>query len=61
MKKILLLVCCLSLSWNANALEVAGLKLTDSAQLNGVDLVLNRRGDAHQAVFQSICGGTLSG
>jgi len=52
MKKILLLICCLLLSWNANALEVAGLKLTDSAQLNGVDLVLNGAGTRTKLFFK---------
>jgi len=44
MKKILLLVCCLFLSWNASALEVAGVKLPDSLHLGNQDLVLNGAG-----------------
>jgi hypothetical protein len=44
MKKILLLICCVFLSWNANALEVAGVKLADSVHLGSRDLVLNGAG-----------------
>lgn len=44
MKKILLLVCCLVLSWNASALEVSGVKLPDSLHLGNHDLVLNGAG-----------------
>lgn len=43
-KKILLLICCLFLSWNASALEVAGVKLADSVHLGSGDLVLNGAG-----------------
>jgi len=44
MKKILLLICCLFLSWNANAMEVAGVKLPDGIHLGNHDLVLNGAG-----------------
>lgn len=44
MKKILLLIYCLFLSWNASALEVAGVKLADSVHLGSRDLVLNGAG-----------------
>ena len=44
MKKIVLLICCLFLSWNASALEVAGVKLADSIHLVNRDLVLNGAG-----------------
>jgi hypothetical protein len=44
MKKILLLVCGLLLSWNANALEVAGVKPADSVTLGNQVLVLNGAG-----------------
>ena len=44
MNKILLLICCLSLSLNASALEVAGVKIADSVHLGGRDLVLNGAG-----------------
>jgi len=42
--KILLLVCCLVLSWNASALEVSGVNLPDSLHLGNQDLVLNGAG-----------------
>jgi Chalcone isomerase-like len=44
MKKLLLLICCLFLSWNASALEVSGVKLADSIHLGSRDLVLNGAG-----------------
>lgn len=44
MKKILLLICCVFLSWNASALELAGVKLADSIHLGDHDLVLNGAG-----------------
>ncbi|MDD5057658.1 MAG: chalcone isomerase family protein [Sideroxydans sp.] len=44
MKKILLLVGGVLLSWNAFALEVAGVKLADTVQVNNVNLQLNGAG-----------------
>jgi hypothetical protein len=44
MKKLLLVFCCLFLSWNACALEVSGVKLADSIHLGSRDLVLNGAG-----------------
>lgn len=44
MKKIILTMCCLLLSWNASALEVAGVKLPDSVSLGNRDLMLNGAG-----------------
>ena len=44
MKKILLVFCCMFLSWNASALEVSGVKLADSIHLGSRDLVLNGAG-----------------
>lgn len=44
MKKISLLICCVLLSWNASALEVAGVKVADSIHLGSRDLVLNGAG-----------------
>lgn len=44
MKKLLLLICCLFLSWNAGAMEVSGVKLPDSIHLGNHDLVLNGAG-----------------
>jgi hypothetical protein len=44
MKRILLVVCCLLLSFNACALEVAGVKLPDSVSLGNQNLLLNGAG-----------------
>jgi hypothetical protein len=44
MKKILLIACCILLSWNAGAVEVAGVKLVDSVNVGNQDLVLNGAG-----------------
>lgn len=44
MKKILLLVCCLLLSWNARALEVSGVNVPDSITLGNQVLMLNGAG-----------------
>ena len=44
MKKILLVICCVFLSWNASALEVAGVKLEDNVHPGSRDLVLNGAG-----------------
>jgi Chalcone isomerase-like len=44
MNRILLVVCCLLLSWNANALEVAGVKLPDSVSLSNQNLLRNGAG-----------------
>lgn len=44
MKKILVLVCCLLLSWNARALEVAGVNVPDSITLGNQVLMLNGAG-----------------
>ena len=44
MKKILLLICCLLLSWSASALELDGVKLADSVHLGSRDLILNGAG-----------------
>ena len=44
MNKILLLVCGVLLSWHANALEVAGVKLADKTQVGNVGLQLNGAG-----------------
>lgn len=43
-KKILLVICCVFLSWNASALEVAGVKLEDNVHFGSRDLVLNGAG-----------------
>jgi hypothetical protein len=44
MKRILLITCCLLLSWNAGAMEVSGVQLPDSVHLGSHDLVLNGAG-----------------
>jgi hypothetical protein len=44
MKKILLLICCVLLSWNAGAMEVSGVRLADSIHVGSRDLVLNGAG-----------------
>jgi Chalcone isomerase-like len=44
MKKIILMMCCVLLSWNASALEVAGVKLPDSVNLGNQNLLLNGAG-----------------
>ena len=44
MKRIIFAICCLLLGWNANALEVAGVKLPDTAQVGAQELVLNGAG-----------------
>ena len=44
MIRMLLLMCSLLLSWNAGAVEVAGVKLADSVNVGSQDLVLNGAG-----------------
>jgi hypothetical protein len=44
LRKILLFICCVFLSWNASAMEVSGVKLADSIHLGSRDLVLNGAG-----------------
>jgi hypothetical protein len=44
MKKIVLMICSVLLSWNASALEVAGVKLPDSVSLGNQNLLLNGAG-----------------
>jgi len=44
MKKLMMLICCVLLSWNAGAMEVSGVKLADSIHLGSRDLVLNGAG-----------------
>lgn len=52
MKKILLVICCLFLSWNASALELAGVKLADSIHLGSRDLLLNGAGVRTRLFFK---------
>ena len=44
MKNIFLLVCGLLLSWNASALDLAGIHLVDKMQVGNVGLLLNGGG-----------------
>ncbi|MGA8865162.1 MAG: chalcone isomerase family protein [Gallionella sp.] len=44
MKRIILMLCCVLFSWNASALEVAGVKPADSVTLGDRVLVLNGAG-----------------
>jgi hypothetical protein len=56
MKKILLIVCSLLLSWNACALEVAGVKLADTVQVGNVNLQLNGAGIRTKLFFKVYVG-----
>src|ERR1039457_7580380 len=51
-KKIVLVICCLFLSWNASALEVAGVNLADSVHLGNRDLLLNGAGVRTKLFFK---------
>jgi hypothetical protein len=44
MKKIILLICCMLLSWNAGSVELAGVHVVDSVRLGNRELVLNGAG-----------------
>ena len=57
MKKILLVICCALLSWNASALEVAGVKLSDSVHVGSRDLVLNGAGLRTKLFFKVYVAG----
>lgn len=56
MKKITLMVWSLLLSWNVNALEVAGIKLADSAQVGTTNLQLNGAGLRTRLFFNIYVG-----
>ncbi|MBI4807983.1 MAG: chalcone isomerase family protein [Nitrosomonadales bacterium] len=56
MKKTILLVCGLLLSWNVNALEVAGVKLADTAQVGSTSLQLNGAGIRTKLFFKIYVG-----
>lgn len=56
MKNIILLVCGFLLSWNTYALEVAGVKLADSAQVGSQALVLNGAGIRTKLFFKIYVG-----
>ncbi len=44
MKRVLLLICCVMLGWNAGAVEVEGVKLPETLHVGERDLVLNGAG-----------------
>lgn len=52
MKKLVLLVCAALLSWNASALEVAGVQLADTVQLGAASLRLNGAGVRTKLIFK---------
>jgi flagellar motor switch/type III secretory pathway protein FliN len=52
MKKLLLVIYCILLSCNASALEVAGVKLPDSINMGGRNLVLNGAGVRSKLFFK---------
>jgi hypothetical protein len=52
MKKILLLICCVLLSWNASALDMVGVKLADSVYLGSHNLVLNGAGIRTKFIYK---------
>lgn len=56
MKKILLIIFGLLLSWNANALELAGVKLSDTAQVGNTSLQLNGAGIRTKLIFKVYVG-----
>lgn len=51
MKKILLMLCCVLLSWGAAAVEVKGVSLSDRLHVGKRDLVLNGAGVRSKFVF----------
>jgi hypothetical protein len=56
MKKISLVICGLLLSWSANALEVAGVKLADTVQVGSSNLQLNGAGIRTKLFFKVYVG-----
>ncbi|MBI5889078.1 MAG: chalcone isomerase family protein [Nitrosomonadales bacterium] len=56
MRKSLLVICALLLSWNTNALEVAGVKLPDTAQVGNASLQLNGAGIRTKLFFKIYVG-----
>lgn len=56
MKKILLTVCCLLLSWNASALDLAGIHLADRMQVGDTVLQLNGGGIRTKWFFKIYVG-----
>lgn len=56
MKKTILLFCMVLLSWNANALELAGVKLPETAQVGNASLQLNGAGIRTKLIFKVYVG-----
>lgn len=56
MKKLLVMACGLLLSWNSSALEVAGVKLPDTAQVGSANLQLNGAGIRTKLFFKVYVG-----
>lgn len=56
MNKLLVMLCGLLLSWNASALEVAGVKLPDTAQVGSANLQLNGAGIRTKLFFKVYVG-----
>ena len=56
MKKILLVIYCVLLSWNVNALELAGVKMSDKAQVGNASLQLNGAGIRTKYFFKVYVG-----
>jgi hypothetical protein len=56
MKKILFLICCLLLNWNASALDLAGIHLADRMQLEDTVLQLNGGGIRTKYFFKIYVG-----
>jgi hypothetical protein len=56
MKKIIWLVCCLFLSWNASALDLAGIHLADKMQVGNTALQLNGGGIRTKFFFKIYVG-----
>jgi hypothetical protein len=56
MKKIILLVCCLFLSWKASALDLAGIHLADKMQAGDAVLQLNGGGIRTRFFFKIYVG-----
>ena len=56
MKKMLPLICCLLLSWNASALDLAGVHLADTAKVGDTELRLNGGGIRTKWFFKIYVG-----
>lgn len=61
MKRTLLLLCGLLLSWGVNALEVAGVRLADTAQVGGATLQLNGAGTRTRIIIDVYVGALYLG